>query len=390
LLANQSYAEISETTTIIPGKSFWLMVKDAGKIIDTGAGKSTVTSRSFAVPLPPGWNFVADPFNFPIPLQNLRLHSGLPVDLRSYTGSWNDTASTKVTMVQPFEGYALCNNTTAPDTLFVNPDLSSTANTLLKDVTAAVPAKARWSIHILAQCQEARDVDNYVALVPSSSHGYDAWDRPEPPVVGEYVSVYFPHRDWKPPSPGYCVDARPEFSDGEIWALEVTTNIRDKVNLAFAGIAEIPNEFEIWIIDEALQLLQNLREVNHYTVAGSAHPKKLKLVVGKSSFVDEKLATVQALPTAHELSQNFPNPFNPATTIRYGLPKAERVTLIVYNLLGKEVARLVDNEQNPAGYHAVIWDGRNRNGDPVASGVYVYRLRAGSVVISTKKLTLMK
>jgi len=65
------------------------------------------------------------------------------------------------------------------------------------------------------------------------------------------------------------------------------------------------------------------------------------------------------------------------------------VTLKIYNLLGAEVASLVHDEQKAAGYHAAIWDGRNKNGRVVASGVYVYRLQAGSFVM-TKKLALIK
>jgi len=95
------------------------------------------------------------------------------------------------------------------------------------------------------------------------------------------------------------------------------------------------------------------------------------------------------IPTPFVLSQNFPNPFNPITTIRYGLPTAERVTLRIYDLLGEEVATLVNDEQQSAGHRAAIWDGRNNDGKIVASGVYIYRIRAGSFTL-TKKLALMK
>jgi len=395
LRADQKYYEFPNTAAITPGKAFWLLAKDAGKVIDTGAGKSNVTSPSYRIPLHPGWNLVGNPFIFPIPIEKISLKSGRPVELRSYEGNWNDPAKLKVASIQPFEGYALCNNTTVPDTLLVNPDLSfgSSAFRRTAQEVSLSPLKGQlqnlWSIRILAQCQEAQDVDNVAAIIPGAAKGFDEWDRPEPPVIGEYVSVYFPHLDWEPPSPGYCTDARPAPLRGEIWEFEVTTNIHDKVNLTFESLEQTPKEFEVWIVDDALKLSQNLRETNHYAVAGTGQPKRLKLVVGNHDFVAEKLANTEAVPTAYELSQNFPNPFNPATTIRYGLPKAERVTLKVYNLLGEEVVTLVDEAQREAGYHAAIWDGRNRSGQPTASGIYIYRLRAGSFVM-TKKMVLAK
>jgi photosystem II stability/assembly factor-like uncharacterized protein len=84
-----------------------------------------------------------------------------------------------------------------------------------------------------------------------------------------------------------------------------------------------------------------------------------------------------------QLSQNYPNPFNPSTNIRYGLPYTSFVTLTVYNTLGQQVARLVD-EQQQAGYHDVVF-----RGDGLASGVYFYRIQAGDFVAS-KKLLLLK
>jgi len=112
-------------------------------------------------------------------------------------------------------------------------------------------------------------------------------------------------------------------------------------------------------------------------------------VVGDQDFIAGKLSEIKIIPASYELSQNFPNPFNPATTIRYGLPKAERVTLKVFNLLGEEVVTLIADESKEAGYHTAIWNGRNQTGQSVASGVYIYRLRAGRLVM-TKKMALVQ
>ena len=93
-------------------------------------------------------------------------------------------------------------------------------------------------------------------------------------------------------------------------------------------------------------------------------------------------------PERFELSQNYPNPFNPVTRINYQLPEMTLVTLKVYNLLGREVITLVD-DQVEAGYHTAMWNGLDEFGNRVSSGIYYYRLVAGSRV-ETKKMVLLK
>ncbi len=80
-----------------------------------------------------------------------------------------------------------------------------------------------------------------------------------------------------------------------------------------------------------------------------------------------------SLPASYQLGQNYPNPFNPATTIRFEIPSAGIARLTVYNLLGEELATLVDGLLQ-AGRHSVVWDGTDHAGRSVSSGVYFYRL----------------
>jgi len=89
------------------------------------------------------------------------------------------------------------------------------------------------------------------------------------------------------------------------------------------------------------------------------------------------------VPKEFKLEQNYPNPFNPSTRIQYQLPTNARVTLKVYDILGSEVATLV-NEEQEAGYKEVQFNGSN-----IASGMYVYRLQAGEYV-SVKKMMVLK
>jgi hypothetical protein len=88
------------------------------------------------------------------------------------------------------------------------------------------------------------------------------------------------------------------------------------------------------------------------------------------------------------LDSIYPNPFNPSTTIRYNIAKAEKVSLNIYNLRGQKVITLI-NESKSAGAHTASWDGRDEAGNPVASGVYYLRLQTDTAR-ETRKLTMIK
>lgn len=94
------------------------------------------------------------------------------------------------------------------------------------------------------------------------------------------------------------------------------------------------------------------------------------------------------LATGFTLHPAYPNPFNPSTTIAFDLPARKRVTLAVYDVLGQPVATLVEGPRD-AGRHAVVWDGRDQRGLPVASGVYLVRLGSGDVA-QTQKVVLLR
>ncbi len=93
-------------------------------------------------------------------------------------------------------------------------------------------------------------------------------------------------------------------------------------------------------------------------------------------------------PKDYKLSQNYPNPFNPETKIEFKLPKSGKVKLIVFNILGQKVATLVDGFKR-TGTYSVTWNGLDLHGRAIPSGIYFYRLEAGSFT-KTAKMTLLK
>jgi hypothetical protein len=100
------------------------------------------------------------------------------------------------------------------------------------------------------------------------------------------------------------------------------------------------------------------------------------------------LLDVNGLPENYTLHQNFPNPFNPTTTLRYDLPEDAMTTITVYDMMGRLVQTLVSGNKS-AGYHSLKWDATNRYGSPVSAGVYIYSIQAGNHR-DIKKMILLK
>ena len=128
-----------------------------------------------------------------------------------------------------------------------------------------------------------------------------------------------------------------------------------------------------------LRLVTNVNGIANYTLANIFNDNT---TLAKKNF-NKVNFTGSEIPITYELSNNFPNPFNPSTTIRYQIPQDGIVTLKIYDILGSEVATLV-NEEKLAGKYEV-----NFNASSLASGVYIYKIQAGSF-INSKKMILLK
>jgi hypothetical protein len=117
-----------------------------------------------------------------------------------------------------------------------------------------------------------------------------------------------------------------------------------------------------------------------------------------ANFIDRNLIITENLsiadshrgyiPTTYQLNQNFPNPFNPVTTITFQIPQYDRVIIAVYNIRGQEVKTLTHAYLNPGAY-SVTWNGSDNAGNPVPAGIYIYSLNTQSYH-SNRKLVLLK
>jgi len=108
----------------------------------------------------------------------------------------------------------------------------------------------------------------------------------------------------------------------------------------------------------------------------------------QSWWVPLAITDENTLPKEFSLSQNFPNPFNPVTTINYDLPEQSHVLINIYDILGREIRTIVKTTQD-AGYKSVIWDGTDEFGRSVGTGIYLYQIKAGDFN-QTKKMLLLR
>ena len=185
----------------------------------------------------------------------------------------------------------------------------------------------------------------------------------------------------------FCID---EFQ-GSAWGDHEVSNW---VNVDWYGWKLVewqlndPNSVGVWIGDEILNGSYfridsyQLTKTAESSISGAIYFDDLR-AVKKSTNISSIDLTNKSFPNNFKLWQNYPNPFNPNTSIQFGIRSSQFVTLKVYDVIGNEIATLV-NEEKPEGVYEVTW-----NADNLPSGVYFYQLKAGSFV-EMRKMILLK
>ena len=146
----------------------------------------------------------------------------------------------------------------------------------------------------------------------------------------------------------------------------------------------MPPDYSAWLYIPSLFSAVNMFDVTSEEITLEL-PDNIYIIISTQYL---SLSDILGLPTEFALHHNYPNPFNPVTTLRYDLPEQANVNIIIYDLLGREVRTLVNTTQD-AGFKSVIWDATNNQGNPVSAGVYLYQIQAGEFV-QTKKMVLLK
>jgi len=364
------------------GRAFWIITKGNLQINRQGIPSVPLNAKRQAViVLQPGWNQITNPFPVNIQWAEVKTASNTDKPIYAYNSGYSlpDT-------LEPYKGYYF-DNTGGPDTLKIPYSTVS--------LPASIADPIIWRVRITLSSGTFVENITSFGIAPEASTTLDRFDFRKPRAIAATPIVEFKRPQWDANYSAFATDIRPEFEESQSWEFDVRTPQRDAAQLTFTGISKIPGDFEVYLIDAGRARTVNLRKDSLYRFTPAAELSKFSVVVGKKETVQEQLNSM-ALPKDFSLGPSYPNPFsangtfsNPTTTIPVAIPVTSEVKLKIYNLLGAEVKTIYDGSIE-AGRYWFNWDGRNRLGENVATGVYLFRLSTSTGVSLPGKMILMR
>ena len=370
----------SSNFTFKPGNGFWIISKNGINISQTVNTVTLNSDNSYSILLHSGWNIISNPFNNSVVWDSVLSANSLSSSSNSNSiiYSWNAAWSEPGTF-DPYNGYYFYNkDSLASIKIPYNPNgaigksLSKAAAFYENDGTSSLRlslnagGKEKSYVIISIDSTSSNDYDNHDILAPPGD-----FEDAGMAIYNEKLSIAYKY---------LLKESRPMTGNGQAFDINITDKQKEQLTLKSEGVSNFTGS-EVYLADIYSAKIYNMKESNSITL-NPVQQAEYQILIGNANFI--KAEEAEILPTEYKLYQNYPNPFNPNTTIEYSIPKTSNVILKVYNILGKEAAVLVNGQQTAGNYRVVF---PSKGG--YASGVYFYRIQAGSFV-QTKKLLLLK
>jgi hypothetical protein len=381
--------EYPSAASATPGKGYWLIQRTPKSYGATGfsrlPNRDDGGNAYYQINLDSGWNLVGNPLAFDVAWNDVRLdtggvvigHSTSVVDNVAYY--YDGPPYIHATNIPAWDGFFVFVKRPGVKMLFPYEETTKSSLKPLNQLAKSWSAED-WSLDLRLEANGMIDDGNFAGVLPDAKVGSDDYDMSEPPPApdGAYLAFRLPENEF---SRLRRSDFRPPFADGAEWTFEVSRGTGRSV--VVSGINRLPGGMRaVMVLSDGgvAELSENSRiELSDGVVSG-------RLIIGTEFYLTGTIGDI--LPKQFALDQNYPNPFNPATTIKFALPSPQHVTLTIFNILGQTVRTIVDDDLQ-AGQYVRTWNGDDHQGQPVASGIYFYRLDAGEFS-RCRKMMLLK
>tara|TARA_B110000438_G_scaffold14259_1_gene13695 strand:- start:215 stop:9274 length:9060 start_codon:yes stop_codon:yes gene_type:complete len=365
----------------IMGESYWLYQRvEENLLLGTPAGETGNMSGTSLVIIP-GWNFIGSPYSFEINISLDQEQFYGPITYGLAAEAW----SSVVTVLDPWNGYAVYNRTTNNQTITLDPTVSSGS------LAARVSNQEKgWLISLAVKTNEFQDRFNTFGALETADNGLEWHDNPEITAPGRSISLAFllPEEER---NLTVTSDVRALDDQLKIWDARIRTqDLESALTLTWAIEQSLPVDKAVQLLDLNTRTVMDMLLLDHLELGlvDSHYDRQIKIISGDPAVVAGTISNILALiPVELSLDGNYPNPFNPVTTIRYSLPEPRKIRITVIDLLGQEIIELV-NDWKDIGRHKVQWQGQDYHGRSVASGMYFTVMSDGHKTIVQKMLLL--
>lgn len=362
------------------GRAFWVINKGNLNINKTGVETAILDSDGDTeIQLHNGWNLITNPFHVPLPWWQVQQSNNIgtqPIYSFNGSGGWRNS-NNDFTEFEPYIGYYF--DSPADMTLII-PYIATLSKPTIQN-------NYLWQVNVRLNINGEKKSSINLGISENSDPNRDNLDYRKPRVIGSIPDIYFYRPQWDEGYGIFASDMRPEIQDVEEWDFTVSGTVNKRTTIVFSGIEDIPVQHGVYLIDEIHSAYVNLREKPEYSFIPVTKKSNFSVFVGNQEMIQKEIDNL--MPTEFKLGKNFPNPFNPSTTIPVSLPEKSDLTLKVYNVLGQEIKTIFDGTRE-AGKHYFRWDGTNYLNQHVAAGIYLYRMNTDKGRSFVGKMVLVK
>jgi len=341
------------------GRAFWIISQGQLSVNTTVPSPELTPGLEAEIEVHNGWNLITCPFPVSMSWPAVQEVNSISSPIFRFTNNGNFV---EADIMIPYIGYYFFNGAGLTDLRI--PVKAS----IMKP--AVIPEKS-WEMSVTMVTTDELESSVTIGLSPDAENGLDNMDYRKPRALGELPSVYFNRSEWDTDYPDFATDIRKKINDIETWDLTVQHAAYQNVTLYFDQLDYLSEGMEIYLIDRTNLRSVDLNEQNRYEFASPKTKSSFEIIIGTEELIGKRIN--ELIPQEYIIGENFPNPFNPSTTIPVMIPVESYITLSVYDLLGKKIKTIADDSYTPGQYY-FRWDGSDNLNHQVAAGIYFYQV----------------